>query len=236
MTKSRGILGPRRPWHRPELYQLHRLYPDTPAYELARIFGRSVNKIYAKANQIGLHKSAAYLAGPFAGRIRPDNDIGGKTRFKKGQAPHNKGLRRPGWGPGRMKQTQFTKGQRSWNWVPVGSYRVSSEGYLDLKVADHGPGSMKKNWIPVHRLVWIQHHGPVPPGHTVCFKTDMRTTEVELITIDRLELVSRVELMRRNSYHTRYPKQICQLIQLRGALNRQIRKRERNEKQDPTSA
>jgi hypothetical protein len=46
-----------------------------------------------------------------------------------------------------------------------------------------------------------------------------------IITLGRLELISRAENMRRNSYHTRYPKEVAQLIQLRGALNRQINKR-----------
>lgn len=38
--------------------------------------------------------------------------------------------------------------------------------------------------------------------------------------------------MRRNSYHTRYPKEIGLVIQLKGALQRQINKRERDAKQD----
>jgi len=33
--------------------------------------------------------------------------------------------------------------------------------------------------------------------------------------------------MRRNSYHTRYPKEVAQLIQLKGALNRKINRRSR---------
>jgi hypothetical protein len=94
-----------------------------------------------------------------------------------------------------------------------------------------------KNWVPVHRLVWIEHHGPIPAGHAVAFKPGQHTSVLEEITLDRLELVSRAELMRRNTYH-KYPKEIAQLIQLRGALQRQINKRERqlNEKQDPGSA
>jgi hypothetical protein len=219
------------------LYELHRLYADTPAYQLAKIFGRPINQVYAKATQMGLHKSAAYLAGPFAGRIRPDNDIGGKTRFKKGAVPRNKGLRRPGWSSGRMRETQFKKGNRPLTWVPIGSYRVTRDGYLDRKVADHPPGLVYKNWVPVHRLVWIEHNGPIPHGHAVAFKPGQRTTVLEEITVDRLELVSRAELMRRNTYHN-YPKEIAQLIQLRGALNRQINKRERqrNEESHPGPA
>jgi hypothetical protein len=33
-----------------------------------------------------------------------------------------------------MKETQFTKGQMPHNWKPVGSVRMNSEGYRDIKV------------------------------------------------------------------------------------------------------
>lgn len=42
--------------------------------------------------------------------------------------------------------------------------------------------------------------------------------------------MTRAELMRRNSLHTNYPPQLVSLVQLRGALNRQINRR----KQEPT--
>lgn len=235
MTKSPGILPPRRLWHRPELYLLHSLYSDTPAYQLAQIFGRSINQIYAKANQLGLHKSAAYLSGPSAGRIRPDHDIGGKTRFPKGHVPKNKGLRRPGWAPGRMRDTQFTKGQRPHTWVPIGSVRICTDGYVQRKVGDFGPGRSYKNWVSVHSLLWIETHGALARGQVVVFKAGQHTTDLDLITLDRLEVVTRAELMRRNSYHTNYPKDLCQLIQLRGALQRQINKRVRESNEEPNS-
>lgn len=53
------------------------------------------------------------------------------------------------------------------------------------------------------------------------------------ITIDRIELVTLEENMRRNSYHNRYPKEIGLAIQARGALVRKInRRKQANEKQD----
>lgn len=52
----------------------------------------------------------------------------------------------------------------------------------------------------------------------------MHTTDPAAITADRLELVTRAENMARNTLH-RYPKEVAQLIQLRGALNRKINAR-----------
>ncbi len=48
-----------------------------------------------------------------------------------------------------------------------------------------------------------------------------------ICAIENLELVARSELMRRNSYHTRYPKEIGRAIHLRGALVRRINRLER---------
>lgn len=146
-------------------------------------------------------------------------------RFQPGQPPANKGLRRPGWAPGRMASTQFKKGQMAGaaqrNYQPIGTERISKDGYLERKVTDDHPVPARR-WVGVHRLVWEAANGPIPPGHAVAFREGKRTAVAEEITVDRLELVSRVELMRRNSYHNNYPKEVAQLIQLKGALNRKI--------------
>lgn len=44
--------------------------------------------------------------------------------------------------------------------------------------------------------------------------------------MDRLELVSRAENMRRNSRHTRYPHEVNKLMQLKGVLTRKISQKE----------
>lgn len=215
---------PKQFWVRPQLYVLHRRYADTPTLQIAAQLGCSLHRVYAKAVKIGLKKSAAYLASPAACRLRRGDSVGAAYRFKKGFRPHNTGVK--GWqSGGRSRDTRYKKGQRGTRWVPIGTHRVTSrEGYLDRKVTEHRKGAL--NWVAVHRLVWIEHHGEIPPGHVVAFKPGQHTTDLKLITIDRLQLLSYRENMARNSYHN-YPKPIAQLIQLRGAINRQIRKRER---------
>ena len=61
------------------------------------------------------------------------------------------------------------------------------------------------------------------------FKPGRKTTDPARITADGLELVTRAELMRRNSYHNNYPKEVALLIQLKGALNRKINNLTRGE-------
>ncbi len=214
----------KRLWSVVDDAQLRRLYPDTPTAALAKRLRRSTAATYARADKLGLHKSAAYLASPSACRLRRGDNVGAPFRFTKGHAPANKGTRRPGWAPGRMKETQFRKGALAGaaqaKWVPIGTEVVDDEGYLKRKVTDRRDVPSRFNWTFVHRLVWEQAHGAVPPGFALVFRNGDRAD----IRLDNLELITRRDLMRRNSVHN-LPKPLKQAVQLLGALNRQIRKR-----------
>lgn len=232
MTKSRGILPPRCWWTPVEERRLRRMYPSRSTHEVAEKLGRTVATVYRKARDLGLRKSEKYLASPAACRLRRGDNIGAPFRFKKGHVPANKGMRRPGWHSGRMRETQFKKGrppETARNYLPIGSLRMSKDGYLERKVTDAHPVPARR-WVGVHRLVWEAANGPVPGHHAVCFLPGLRTAIESEITLDRLELVHRRELMLRNTLH-RFPEPIPQLIQLRGALRRQINKRTRRDQE-----
>lgn len=220
----------RRMWRPDEDALLRRVYADLPTHQIAAQLQRQVSGVYQRARALGLKKSEAYLASPWAGRQRPGAaDRGKETRFKPGLVPANKGLRRPGWGPGRMKQTQFRPGVRQGlaaaHHMPVGSTRLIG-GYVYRKVSDTPNVPYSVNWKKEHVLVWERAHGPMPAGHAIAFR-NRDTTDVRL---DNLEIVSRAELMRRNSVNN-LPKPLAKTIQLLGALKRQIRRRTRAESQ-----
>ncbi len=224
----------RRFWTKRDIAVLRRDYPNKDTKLLAARLKRTVIGCYQQAQLAGIRKSAAYIERKKAKERETLRKSGAAHRFHKGHVPANAGLRRPGYSPGRMRETQFKKGQRSGiaaaHWVPVGSLRVNADGYFDRKVRDDV--LPQKRWACVHRLIWIEAHGPIPPGHAVTFRPGRRTTVLDKITLDALEIVSRQDLMRRNSYHTNYPKEIGELIQLRGAVQRQINRRARLEKQN----
>lgn len=226
----------REDWTADQIETLRLNYADFPTFLVAHVCGHTITSTYQKATKLGLKKSAAYLETEWACRLRRGENVGAEHRFTKGQTPPNKGLRRPGWAPGRMRETQFKKGRpahESRNYKPIGSLRVTSDGLLERKVTDDPNLVPARRWVGVHRLVWEEANGPIPPGHAVVFKPDRRTTDPGLITVDALELVTRAELGRRNIHHNRYPKEVCQLIALKGALNRKINRRTReNEEQD----
>lgn len=157
------------------------------------------------------------------------------SRFQKGIVPHNKGVRRPGWSPGRMAETQFKKGRpasEARNYLPIGSLRICADGYLVRKVTDDQSIAPARRWIGVHRLVWESANGPIPHGHVVVFRPGRATTDESKITLDALEIVTRGELMKRNTIH-RYPPELKQVIKLNARVQREIATRSKShEKQD----
>lgn len=184
----------RKIWSTNDNEQMRRDYADTPTHILANRFGCSVGAVYCKADVLGLRKSAAYLAGPAACRLRRGDKIGAATRFELGQ--------------------RFPTSR------PVGAERISQNGYRQRKVT--ATGYSPRDWVGLHILLWREHRGAVPPGHIVVFRNGNKTD----IQIDNLELITRAELMRRNTIH-RYPPALKQTIRLAGKLRRKI-----HEKQD----
>ena len=207
----------RSPWQDWELTLLRTEYPDNPTAKLATQLDRTVTSVYQRAILDGLRKSTAYLASPDACRLRRGDKVGAAHRFLPGHVPANKGLRRPGWSCGRMSETQFKPGNRPHTWKPVGATRFSKEGYLQRKVSD--TGYPPRDWVGEHILIWQEAHGPVPRGFAVCFKDGDKAH----IVLDNFELISRSELMRRNTIHN-YPPDLVDAIRLYGALKRRLRK------------
>lgn len=209
----------RNTWTPEQLQQLRELYPDHTAKEVAHIMGLTVGAVYGRVALLGLGKSEAFKRSEKSGRLAPGrlDDRHRSGQFRPGLVPWNKG--KPYQAGGRSAETRFKPGQRGSNWRPVGSYRINSEGYLDLKVSD--TGYPPRDWKGVHRIVWEQAHGPAPEGHVVVFKPGQRTNVLELLTLDRLECISRAENARRNHPNNRSP-EYARLVQLKGAITRQV--------------
>ena len=229
----------RHTWTRQSVKTLCRLYPDHTAAEVAKAIGCSLGAVYTKASAIGLHKSDAFLQSDLSGRIqRGKEDLRMvKTQFKKGMVPWNKGTNFVAGG--RSHETRFKKGQMSGaaqhNYVPIGSLRVTKDGYLERKVTDDPSLVPTRRWVAVHRLVWEAAHGPIPHGHIVVFKRGMKTTTLEHVTSDRLECITRAENAKRNHPATKCP-ELARLVQLKGAITRQVNRITREHQQQPGNA
>ena len=218
----------RRRWAPREDALLRELYPTTTAGLIAEQLGRIVSSVYQRAATLGLSKAPGVVAQVARERSLQPGHGGRMTRFGVGQDAWNKGVRgstglhentRANWfRPGQLN------GRAAQHVLPLGAYRVNGEGYLERKISEES-GPPNKRWQRVHALVWMEAHGPIPPGHIVVFRPGRHTTDLERITLDGLELVTRAELMKRNSVHAKYGPEVFRLVQLRGAVTRQINRK-----------
>ncbi len=205
---------------------LRERYPDEPAANLLQILDRTLISIHARAAKLGIGKSEAFRQSEKSGQILRGraNPNMVATQIQKGAKPWNKGVKGSCGLHPNCKATQFRKGHlqgRAAQVVqPIGAERLTKDGILQRKVNNDLP--FQRRWKSVHSLVWEAAHGPIPPGHKVVFLSGQFTSVAAQITADKLELVTHAELMRRNSYHTRYPKELGLVIQMRGQLNRKI--------------
>lgn len=220
-----------KPWSDADVAAVRARYADESTAKLAADIGRTRSAVSQLALRLGIRKSAAYLASDAAGRANVQSEKARAMRFTKAHTPWNKGKAHPS--TGRAVETQFKPGALPLTHKPIGYERFDRDGVIQRKVADT---RSKSDWAPVHQLAWIEANGPIPEGQIVIFKAGAPRSPSSAIVAENLLCMSRAELMRHNSYH-KYPKEVARLIQLRGALNRQINKRARaNEEQDGRSA
>lgn len=145
----------------------------TPQKKMAELMNRKFG-LHLTVKQINTYRKNHHLSSGLTGRFEPGHvpwskgrhlDVGGRsveTRFKKGQIPHN--------------------------YMPVGSERINTEGYVDIKIAD------PNKWKPKHVLLWESLYGPRPKGCKIIFADGNKLNVVP----ENLLLVSDNELCRMN--------------------------------------
>lgn len=209
----------RKIWRAADEAKLRELWPDTPTREIARAVGCTRAAAERRGHNLGLEKSAEYIA-KFC-RLQPGSVPPNKG--KPGPPSPNKGLRRPGWFRGRMRETQFRKGSAPHNTLPLWSFRINTEGYLLLKTGKPGP-KPNNGWEYVHRLIWEQARGPLPDWQVarLWWKDGDRIN----CALSNLELLNGKQLMQRNTIHN-FPAPLRELIQLKGALRRRLNRMEK---------
>lgn len=177
-------------------------YLTMPVKVMGQKIGRSWTGIMCRLRQMGLE---------IPKDLRAERRVSGC--FRKGHEPNNKGKKMPKRVYEKVRGTMFKKGNRPVNFKPVGSERIDAEGYKWIKTKN------PNTWKMSHVLLWVKNRGRVPNGMVVIFKDKNRQN----IRLTNLKLVTRGQLMKLNSYHN-YGPEIARVIQMRGALQRQINK------------
>lgn len=115
-------------------------------------------------------------------------------QFCKGNIPVNKGKKWSEYMPQESQQgalrTTFKKGNIPHNHRPVGSERITRDGYIEIKIKE------PNKWKLKHRLLYENKYGEIPKGHKLIFADGNKLN----LNLDNLILVSSSEelIMNRN--------------------------------------
>lgn len=222
---SRTLSNSRRKITDADLEQISRLYPYTPSRDIAIRFGVSVSTINGLSNKHGWKKDPIFKLETARSLGHSLQDVGKQHRFVKGHSPANKGKSIDEFmGPeqeARFRANSFRKGHMPKNHLPVGAEVVmAKDGYVKVKVGE------PNRWELKHRLVWIQHHGPIPGGFNIQF----RNGDKQDCSIGNLYIISKRQQMKeQNSMYARFPKEIQDNIRSIGYLTRIINKTKKQE-------
>lgn len=110
--------------------------------------------------------------------------------------------------------TTWRKGNRPHNHRPIGSERLSKDGYIEVKTAE------PRTWTAKSRVIWERENGPLPDGYAVIFLDgNARNFEPSnLYAVKRRELLQ----LNRNKYGQAHPKlkpSVLALSKLESALH-----------------
>jgi hypothetical protein len=126
--------------------------------------------------------------------IRNRGITSGRTgQFTKEAPGRRKNPVPKGDGPGRFKKGE-RRGAAHRNYVPIGTERITRDGYIERKVTDDPALVPARRWVPVHRIVWEEAHGPIPEGHALVFLDG----DPQNIALENLRCVHRGVLQRLN--------------------------------------
>lgn len=129
--------------------------------------------------------------------------------YQRGHEPGNKGKKWEDYiPPERLEEvrkaaapTQFKKGQKPPNELPIGAIVINSYGYKLRK--KQMTGTLWERWEFLHRAVWEEHNGPIPEGMVVSFRDSNKLN----CDISNLMLITKGEnaAMSRKHYRSENP-------------------------------
>ncbi len=198
---NHGYRNGKKQWTREEYWKYQKHYPKG-FYEYVRdnSWGVSSKEMAERVNKkFGLNMSAVAIK---QFRAKQGIKSGLTGWYQKGHPPGNKGKKleeyvgeeRAAEIKERIKATQYKKGDRPVNEMPIGTIVINSDGYKLRKKSMEG--TIWERWEPLHRAVWEEHNGPIPEGMMVSFRDSDKLN----CNISNLMLITKGE----NSALTRY--------------------------------
>lgn len=169
-------------WTEEEAEFIREIYPYYP------------NKVVAKMvkEKFGTETSANNLTNVKNKYGIPDKVIPNPGNYKKGQVPWNKGKGMSDETKEKVKNTWFKKGQMPKNHQPIGTTRITSDGYKEIKVKEPDV------WQLYNRYIYEKEHGVKLEAKDIIIFADGNR---ENFDIDNLVKVSRANLLYLNRHN-----------------------------------
>ena len=174
---------------------MHRYSEEQKEFIITNNYGKYSKELAEMFNQ---HFNTNITAKEIAYFRRNNKLNSGLTgQFKKGNVAHNKGKKQIEYmsqeAIERTKETRFKIGNKPKNYRPVGSERITKDGYIEVKVAD------PNKWETKNKIIYKQYFGDIPKGHKVIYADGNKLNN----DINNLILVSDNEELIMNRYRLR---------------------------------
>lgn len=211
----------RHEWTIKEIDYLKEIYPTVDGNLIAEKLGLTYCQVVYKARSLGIRKDYSFLVE--ASKRLKEASIG--TRFKKGMIPKNKGLKQVDYMNAetieKTAKTRFKKGMIPHNALPVGTEVLRYDKRYNKTYSLIKVEGCKKLVFKQIQIYETHHKVKLKPGENIIFK-DRNTDN---FSIDNLECVTDVELMKRNTIR-RYPEELRTKMIKISKLKRIIKKLE----------
>ena len=144
---------------------MHRYSEEQKEFIITNNYGKYSKELAEMFNQ---HFNTNITAKEIAYFRRNNKLNSGLTgQFKKGNVPHNKDKKQVEYmsqeSIERTKETRFKKGNKPKNYRPIGSERITKDGYIEVKVSD------PNKWETKNKIIYKQYFGDIPKGHKVIY-------------------------------------------------------------------
>ena len=144
---------------------MHRYSEEQKEFIIANNYGKYSKELAEMFNQYFNTNITAKEIAYFRRNHKLNSGLTGQ--FKKGNVPHNKDKKQVEYmskeAIERTKKTRFKKGNKPKNYRPVGSERITKDGYIEVKVAD------PNKWETKNKIIYKQYYGDIPEGHKVIY-------------------------------------------------------------------
>lgn len=167
---------------------MHRYSKEQKEYIIANNYGKYSEELAAMFNKKFNTNISSKEIYYFRRNHKLNSGLTGQ--FKKGHNTWNKGTK----GLTHSNKTSFKKGNKPHNYRPVGSERITKDGYIEVKVSD------PNKWETKNKIVYKKHFGDIPKGYKVIYADGNKLNNEP----DNLILVSSSELLIANRNHLIY--------------------------------